>query len=278
MLGQRSKVIISAMLTPDQVKLASDGIAAAKGYVDLFVKPPLEELGLFMKDTIGSFRVKNQIKVLSRTKQICIERGIDPKKVLPDVFVPLIEEAGNSSDPDLSEMFSNLLTSHLTDTGKAHPTFSKVLGQISPLDAKLLRVIDLKEKDYVEIIKDQPGVFENPEQWTRKFIFSVFTEHHQGVEEGELTLSLLNLQRLGFWRDDGFTFKETAIPQGHAVRITEFGARFLSACSGPDYWRIKFKAEGWAVQSAPEGRRFNEELVTMVKDEIKKAEPKVISF
>jgi hypothetical protein len=57
MLGQRSKVIISAMLTPDQVKLASDGIAAAKGYVDLFVKPPLEELGLFMKDTIGSFRV-----------------------------------------------------------------------------------------------------------------------------------------------------------------------------------------------------------------------------
>jgi Abortive infection alpha len=265
-------------MTPDQLKLASEGVAAAKGYVDLFVKPPLEELGLFMKETIGSFRVKNQIKVLSRTRQICIEQGIDPKKMLPDVFVPLIEEAGNTSDPDLSEMFANLLTSHLTDNSNAHPTFAKVLGQVSPLDAKLFHVIDEKEKAYVEIIKDQPGVFENPLQWTRPFIYSVFKEHNTGVEDGELALSLLNLQRLGFWKDDGFTFKETAIARGEAVRITEFGARFLSACSSPAYWRNDFKSKGWAVQHAEEGYAFNEELVAMVKNEIERAAPKVINF
>jgi hypothetical protein len=124
-------------MTPDDMKALGDSLKAAKEYADMILKPSLSELGGLLNETVGFWRLKNRVRLLLKAKKYLEDRGINPTTVLPDVFVPLLDEGGNTEDETLSEMFAPLLAGHLDPETQAgvHPCFAKVLGQMSPLDA-----------------------------------------------------------------------------------------------------------------------------------------------
>ncbi len=47
------------------------GLDLAKGFVDKLVSPPIEELGLLIKDQVSYWRFSNQIKILNKAKILC---------------------------------------------------------------------------------------------------------------------------------------------------------------------------------------------------------------
>lgn len=137
-------------MTPEEAEAMRAGLDAAKGYADLVLKPPLEQIGGLLSDTVGLWRLKNRVSVLLKAKRFCEERGIDPRKLLPDVFVPLLDAAGDTEDERIQEMYANLLAAHVDPAmqDSVHPSYAKILAQFAPIDAAILRDIVTGRADH----------------------------------------------------------------------------------------------------------------------------------
>jgi hypothetical protein len=151
----------------------AQALEIAKHYLDKIIDAPLEELSGLLADTIGYWRTKNKINLLLKTKKFLEEKGISPRKALPDSVVPLIEAAGDTENETLSDMFAGLLASHLNpgayDT--VHPSYAKVFSQLAPLDATILaglyRSLNMRGQDYSKFgmsLQRATEIYDIPEQ------------------------------------------------------------------------------------------------------------------
>src|SRR5437016_14613528 len=121
-------------------QMLDKSLDVAREYADAVLLGPLKQLGGILTDTIGGWRLRNQVRVLLSARKLLEENKIDPKRILPDVFVPLLEEGAKTSDEELTRMFSSLLAEHLDPSrgNQIHPSFAKVLGQLTSIEAKAL--------------------------------------------------------------------------------------------------------------------------------------------
>lgn len=128
------------MSQSEEAKTLSAALAIAKDYADLVIRGPLGEIGGVLTDTLGHWRLRNQVRLLLKTKQWLEDKGVDPKPIMPAIFVPLLQDASNVEDESLSDMFSALLANHLDSSQqeRIHPSYTKVLSQLSPLDASAM--------------------------------------------------------------------------------------------------------------------------------------------
>lgn len=164
----------------------------------------------------------------------------------PDVFVPLLEEGSNTADENLSEWFARLLSAHLDPARQTevHPSFAKVLGQLSHLDARILMLISEKQREVAESkyrkrVKRSTG---EVIEWSKAF---------GPLDRQHVLLSLANLERLGLCTNEGMLYPYPDDVQKHPVavrqvgwRITNFGHRLLSSCSPPGtHWADKEQEE-----------------------------------
>lgn len=100
-------------MTPDEIQALGKAVDVAKDYADSVVKGPLSELGGILSDTVGYWRLKNQVRLMLKAKKWLEEKAVSPTKLLPDIFVPLLEDGGSVENETLSDMFSSLLACHL---------------------------------------------------------------------------------------------------------------------------------------------------------------------
>ena len=225
-------------MTPDDCEALTKSLEAAKEYADEILKPPLQQLGGLLSDTVGLWRLKNRVRVLLKAKKYLEDKGVKPAKLLPDVFAPLIDEAGNTEDETLSDMFARLLASHLdpAQSSRVHPAFAKVLAQLTPLDAHALQLIDAKDEHNwrnrkapkAQVVLSDFGLIDN-------------VRRNHDVTADAAQLSSANLERLGLCKlvDVGEDFADA--PE-RDCRLTEFGRSLLSACApGGAYWGDKCK-------------------------------------
>ncbi|MEN6335474.1 MAG: Abi-alpha family protein [Phycisphaerales bacterium] len=202
----------------------------AKGFADAVLLKPLGELGGILSDTIGYWRLKNQVRLMVKAKEWLEQKKVDPAKVLPDIFVPILDEGSKVEDEQLSDMFASLLASHLDSKtqDRVHPSFPKVLSQLSPLDAR--EMVEFRkrasDKEY-RSLGLRGGVL------TVKMIAELL-----GMSEAQAYLSALNLHRLGIIQHVGYKppakhpmptfFEDIAAHQEY--RVSEYGIVFCDAC------------------------------------------------
>jgi hypothetical protein len=166
--------------------------------------------------------------LLLKAKKFLEEKGIKPEKILPDIFVPLLNKGGNVEDETLQDMFASLLASHLDPSkqDKVHPSFSKVLAQLSSLDATLL--LEFRKG---EVGRMQPlpkyAHFSDPSDLATLLCVPFL----------EVFLSCLNLERLGFIYRRDFNRTKGFIPyvaransEYNQFRISQYGIQFCDAC------------------------------------------------
>ena len=216
--------------TSEEAQAIDKALDAAKDYADSVLKGPLAEFGGLLSDTVGYWRLKNRVRLMLKAKRWLEEKGVEPAKLLPDAFVPLLEDGGNVEDETLSDMFASLLASHLDpeERDNIHPSYTNVLSQLSPLDAKAMtefrKYASYKGAREVGL----PGA-------------SITVQHlaqEQSVPIRAAYLSCLNLDRLGIIRHDGYwvpdnhpvpiVFEES--PDHQRYRITEYGVALCDAC------------------------------------------------
>lgn len=218
------------MNSPEDIQVLGKALDAAKSYVDAILMEPLGQMGGILTDTIGYWRLKNQVKLLLKAKLLLEQNNVDTTKILPDVFVPLLEDGSKVEDDELSNLFASLLASHLDSTkqDEVHPSYTKVLTQLSPLDVRLM-------VRFRNLASDQPyrdfGLKGAP-------LAVSHAAELVGVSERASYLSCLNLERLGVVERMGYQ-----PPEGHPIpqifensmehqtfRISEYGVAFCNAC------------------------------------------------
>jgi hypothetical protein len=214
----------------EDAAIFGQALSAAKDYADTVVKGPLSEFGGILTDTVGYWRLKNRVRLLLKAKQWLQDQGINPKKLLPDIFVPLLEDGGNVEDETLADMFASLLTCHLDPKQQEliHPSYTKVLSQLSSLDAKAMLIFRkwVSYQGAREVGLRGPSIL--VEEVSKELNLSNRTAY----------LSCLNLNRLGIIEHDGYSppnehpmpnlFEDS--PEHQKFRITEYGVAFCDAC------------------------------------------------
>jgi hypothetical protein len=198
-------------LTPDD-----KSIQLAVHYLDKVVDAPLAELSGILADRVNFWRFKNKVRIILKAKKFLEEKGIDPQRALPGTVIPLIEAAGDADDDRLSDMFAALLATHVSPSGdtRVHPSYAKVLAQLSPLDARVLS----------EVLEDvcQPGRDYHKRVFPADRLAGVL-----GVPLASVVLSLQNIRRLGLgWRGSS----PDELNQTEQLGLTDYGWSFLGAC------------------------------------------------
>ena len=145
------------------------------------------------------------------------DKGINPQKILPDIFVPLIEEAGNTENPTLSDKYASLLSCHLSPKTQdnVHPSFAKTLSQLSSTDVKILDSLYLSLK---QIQADY-----RKKMYTKETVISKFN-----LSDKEALLSFQNIWRLGIC-DHGDSLNN--LNRAENLVFTDFGWSFMTACT-----------------------------------------------
>ena len=189
---------------------------AAKIYLNQIVGFGGESGQFILSQHLGKWRLKNMVLVLSKAQKWVESNGWEVKAVPPDVFMPLIENASTTESVIISDMYASLLVCLLAPQhyGNIHPSFPKVLHNISALDAALLSSL------YQGI---RYGNFDYATKcYTLEAAQQLFKK-----QEFDILLSFQNLWRLGIC--DHKT-GAAAIVENKQIGYTGFGWSFASAC------------------------------------------------
>ncbi|CAM4387975.1 Abi-alpha family protein [Flavobacterium terrigena] len=190
------------------------GIDLVKGFVEKLVGSTLEETGLLMSDKIRLFRLKNQIKMLSKAQEICIQNNISIKQISLKTLVPLLEYSSLEEDNTLQEKWCNLLVNIVSEKERFESSvFPYILSQLSTNE--VIELDDLFEKK-----------INNP------FIISLKNLNIQNLQRLGLIKIVTSLETV-FYKDDfgnSFDYLQNEQNKNLNYVITELGEEFVISC------------------------------------------------
>lgn len=120
--------------------LSDSGKAQATGFLRAVLHAPAEALGGILADAISERRHANLIKIAGRAQERLSKAGVSAKQVPLSVIHPAIEAASLEEDPDLQEVWSNLLANAADSraNNSVPPSFPLILRELSARDVKFL--------------------------------------------------------------------------------------------------------------------------------------------
>lgn len=207
------------MVDPVTAAAGAEAAKAAREFLLQISKEPNQALGGMIADQINFWRFKRRVNLLLKAKEFLDQKGVIPGKVLPDKFIPLLEDGSNTEDPTLSDMFASLLAGEVDPetSDEIHPSYSKVLTQLSPLDARIISEI------YTDTVTHGVRDFRSRRGFTLADAAAKF-----GVSEEIMLLTFQNLWRLGVC--DHGSQPLDRLNQKKNVYFTDYGWAFTGAC------------------------------------------------
>lgn len=200
-----------------------EAVNAAINFGTQILQSPFEQISGIVSDRIGHWRFTQAVNMLLKAKKHCEKNGINPTPLLPDNFIPIMEEGSKKSDETLSDMFSALLVKNLDKNTEedCHPSYAKILAELAPLDAKILigftKSFAEKKISDIKIHQHKKNI----------------TEFYK-VNETKTVVAFANLMRLNLC-DSGGGFEETPdktmIPSSDPIYLTNFGWNFIKTVS-----------------------------------------------
>lgn len=200
-----------------------DAVREAGGFIARYIAGPLEEgVGIF-SDRLKYVR---QVRLMQRADQFLREAGLEaPSRAVPlKIAIPLLQAATIEDDDSLQDLFAALLVNAANAASgvEVHRSFIEILGQITPLEARILNVIYALPFDEAR----HAGVTTNalPDN------AHILAEKEIATEQppDEIALALGNLVRVGCVKlpgtwGGGETFS--------SVNPTLLGREFVRACT-----------------------------------------------
>jgi hypothetical protein len=198
------------------------------------------ETGGILGDQFRYWRWCNRVRLIDKMAAKLRSRGVDPKKVLPSEWVPLLEAGSLTDDENLKEMWATLLANAADPTKRVTSTaaYITVLRQLSSVEVHYLSLLTEHQRTLTDLQKKDPApVLPTPANtvpvmppeytdWLRRQTMrepALLDELFQkmidayGLTPPDFTEMFENLMRLGLIHD--------------RAKLTEFGRLFLRACT-----------------------------------------------
>lgn len=202
------------MLDPESTKAALD---AAKPFLEQIANPPLQEMGYLFQDRVRLWRFNQQLSFIGKAKKKAEKYKVPLKAISLKILTPMLEGASLEEDPDLQDMWANLLVNYADSRQQLESAvFPYILGQLSSKEARVLKFNRGESKHH----------FYNRSDWEGK---------------GKLSnLETINLIRLGILQEKYSYFPPNEGSGKHRpshlnslnsdVQMTSLANEFLKAC------------------------------------------------
>ena len=190
-----------------------------------FTDPVLGEIGQYVTDRIKFLRFRFSLRAVERANEMLAEAGQVPQPVDPKILVGVLEGAGLESDPDVIEMWAGLLASAALSS-EVLPSFPKILGELSPEEARILEWI-ISNTEPLTFIDGAPHAVEIPD-----------LRAASGMSSDQYAVRMQNLDRLGLIEQYisggvGPSEKYAGGSELGSVGLTRLGRALMRACRGP---------------------------------------------
>lgn len=218
----------------DEDKLVKAGLEVVfKPVADLIEKlagPAAEEFGLTVQDHVRVFRLKRQLRLFQRTKEMLAEAGFEAKRVPLKLLGPLVESASLEEDNELQDRWAALLANASAHLEEIHPSFVDIMRQLSSMDVLVLDILfDLLPKSKKEDREVNDGRLLE-ELSVRLQLREIADPQTFWAMKDRLRESLAasSLGRLGLLVVEGVDPEHKP-----SYALTEFGESFCKACRAP---------------------------------------------
>lgn len=130
------KEIIESLNLPKQV------LDKTEKFMSKLLGPSVKEYGELFADKIRFKRLKNQVEIFNKTREILDKNGLEPNELNLKTLIPLIEKSSVEENELLQDKWSNLIANIATnpETG-LEPKLINTLSSLSFLEAKILDFI-----------------------------------------------------------------------------------------------------------------------------------------
>ena len=129
--------------------------------------PSIKEYGELFADNIRFKRLKNQVKIFNKTRELLDKNNLEARELNLKTIVPLVEKSSVEEDELLQDKWANLIANIATTPENGlEPRLINTLSSLSSLEAKILdfihedfyvkrqlklaRLLDSKYKKYTE--------------------------------------------------------------------------------------------------------------------------------
>ena len=257
---------------PSLAKAAADQGLLTQIYGDL-AKPGVSQVGKALSTVLGlGNTILWPVQLLNERTRISLEINLESfrekvsqipenkvSEVPPEVGVPIAEKLSYVSDPDLRELYTNLLAkaSNSDTQSQAHPSFVNVLNNLSPDEAQLVKQFKRQGGDVPFVTAKYVNPLKNEWMQIVDVHFSILSDIRIAFPSN-LPAYVSNLEGLGLidLRRDIFVvpedvylplesqleaqFKEMPRPpkfyvfrcERGKIGVTRFGWLFIQACIG----------------------------------------------
>ncbi|MES9851102.1 MAG: Abi-alpha family protein [Candidatus Thiodiazotropha sp. L084R] len=126
---------------------------------------PVEEASGLLADRIRFMRWEQQIRLVDRCKEIARNRGIEGKETPAPTksVLPLLEAASLESEPELEELWAQLLTSYVDPQLPSVRTgYVEIVKQLEAVDANILKICYNQYKNKLEGYMNRLTIFASP--------------------------------------------------------------------------------------------------------------------
>jgi Abortive infection alpha len=232
----------------DEDKLVKAGVEAAlEPFADLLDKlagPAAEEIGLTLKDHVRVFRLKRQIRLFRRVKEMLSDSGMEAGRVPFKLLLPLVENASNEETDDLQDRWAAMIANAAINR-PVHPSFPEILKQLSEREAFYLDAcyVHIKGRHQVEASRgNRPGdkkrrydELENEFFLRLARCVDLVTDDPEEARE-----KLMRLRRNSQLQDNVVRLGLMQAPtQDLNHRLTDFGISFVQMCRPPGDVKVK---------------------------------------
>ncbi len=228
--------------------------------------PPAKIIGSWLAELLAmkysQWRVKQAAKIVEGAGEILAELNLEPAICKPKVLIPLIEQASLEENEDLVRKWMGLLASAVTKDS-VHPSYSKILSEIIPIEAKIIDYLYSLEIDLEECKDDKSNNGRMKRfEINRHFRLNTLKEAVSCDDEAFIR-SIDNLLRVRLCKhpenqdtyevvvntslDDNDLDVDTEMITNHytdmdSIRLTNLGKDFVKACRGPFIFFNPFKS------------------------------------
>jgi len=197
------KEIIESLNLPKQI------LDKTSAFVSKLLGPSINEFSELFADKVKFVRLKNQIKIFNKTRELLEKNGLEPRELNLKTLVPLIEKSSVEDDELLQDKWANLIANiSTTPENGLEPRLINTLSSLSSLEAKILDFIH--EDFYIQRSLKLAQLLKDPfktKKYTEKdihleditILFSSIKENFKLNEEFS-KIYIDNLESLGLLR------------------------------------------------------------------------------
>tara|TARA_A100000171_G_scaffold51342_4_gene65370 strand:+ start:56 stop:823 length:768 start_codon:yes stop_codon:yes gene_type:complete len=194
------------------------GLDVAKEFTNKLVGPTVEQIGLLFADKIQYFRLKNQIKIVIKTKKFVDSQNIKIKELPIKILAPLLEQGSFEENEDLQDLWAKMLANMIdSDKNLQNNIYPYILGQLSIQEYDALKNLESLELEFeknfnklrqleIELDKDyeknnlEPTIREEKREARFNLYRDLNDLDQSGFKINLINTEVSNIERLGLIR------------------------------------------------------------------------------